>query len=241
LYGKVFDSIYDGTLYGHWEAIVTMQQLVVLASPDGVIDMTPNAIAARTSIPLDIIRKGLTVLESPDPYSRTPGDEGRRIVPLDDHRPWGWRLVNHGKYMRLRNMAEKREADRSRIAEKRKENNDVAIVSQNVANVAHSDSDLDTDKDVKRKALPPSGAFLRFWGVWPKSMRKGSRGECWDRWRRNDFDLAAEEIISHVESLKRSADWRKNDGEFIPAPAVYLRQKRWEGADELEPVVTVDR
>ena len=26
VYGKVFDSIYDGTLYGHWEAIVTMQQ-----------------------------------------------------------------------------------------------------------------------------------------------------------------------------------------------------------------------
>jgi hypothetical protein len=35
-----------------------MQQLIVLSTPDGVIDMTPQAIAARTSIPIDIIRKG---------------------------------------------------------------------------------------------------------------------------------------------------------------------------------------
>lgn len=142
MYGKVFDSIYDGTLYGHWEAIATMQQFIVLATPDGVIDMTPQAISARTSFPLELIIKGIKILSDPDPYTRTPGEDGRRIVLLDEHRPWGWRLVNHGKYMRLRNMAEKREADRTRISEKRSQNKDVASESQNVAKVAHSDSDL---------------------------------------------------------------------------------------------------
>lgn len=239
MYGKVFDSIYDGTLYGHWEAIVTMQQLIVLATPDGVIDMTPQAIAARTSIPLEIISKGLKVLSEPDPYTRTPGEEGRRIVLLDDHRPWGWRLVNHGKYMRLRDMAQKREADRVRIAEKRKQNKDVASVSQGVANVAHSDSDLDTDKNNK-PPLPPSGAFLRFWGAWPSSSRKGSKGECWTRWRKNDFDLVADEILAHVESLKRSDDWTKENGAFIPAPLAYLNKRRWEGAETSRPAIKVD-
>lgn len=147
MYGKVFDSIYDGTLYGHWQAIVTMQQLIVLANADGVVDMTPQAISARTSIPLEIITKGLEVLAKPDPYTRTPGEEGRRIVLIDSHRPWGWQLVNYGKYMRLRNMAEKREADRARISEKRKKNKDVAIGSQNVANVAHVYVDVDVSKN----------------------------------------------------------------------------------------------
>ena len=237
MYGKVFDSIYDGTLAGHWQAIVTMQQLIVLSNADGVVDMTPEAIARRTTIPLEIITAGLEFLEKPDPYTRTPGEDGKRIVLLDDHRPWGWRLVNHGKYMRLRNMEQKREADRERIEEKRKRNSNVASVSQmspSVANVAHED--VDVDKDVKNKTAPPfSGAFLKFWTVWPRSPRKQSRGECWDRWRKNDFDLVSEEIIGHVESLKLSADWRKNDGEFIPAPMVYLKQKRWEGADEIAP------
>lgn len=120
MYGKVFESIYDGTLAGHWQAIVTMQQLIVLATPDGIVDMTPEAIARRTTIPLEIITAGLEHLAKADPYTRTPGEDGRRIVLLDDHRPWGWRLVNHGKYQRLRDMDQKREADRERMREKRK-------------------------------------------------------------------------------------------------------------------------
>src|SRR5690349_23879727 len=75
MYGKIFDSMYEGTLYGHWEAIVTLQQMVVLCNSDGIIDMTPQAIAARTSIPLEIITKGIGILSEPDPYSRTPGED----------------------------------------------------------------------------------------------------------------------------------------------------------------------
>ena len=152
MYGKIFDSIYDGTLYGNWEAIATFQQFIVLATPDGIVDMTPQAIAARTSFPLDLIQRGIKFLEAPDPYSRTPGDDGKRLVLLDEHRPWGWRIVNHGKYKRLRHIEEKREADRKRIAEKRSQNKHVAIASQNVANVAYSDTD--TDSDTRRTSSP---------------------------------------------------------------------------------------
>lgn len=154
MYGKVFESIYDGTLAGHWQAIVTMQQLIVLANEDGVVDMTPKAIARRTTIPLKIIAAGLEHLADPDPYSRTPGEEGRRIVLLDDHRPWGWRLVNFSKYRGLRNMEQKREADRQRVAEKRKKNKDVATVSQGVANVAHADTDAEA---LNPPIAPPEG------------------------------------------------------------------------------------
>lgn len=158
MYGKVFESIYDGTLYGHWEAIVTMQQLIVLSDQNGIVDMTVPAICARTSIPREIIEKGIEVLQKPDPYTRTPGEEGRRIILLDEHRPWGWRLVNHGKYRALRNMEQKKEADRKRIAEKRKQINGVAIESQSVADVAHADADADTEADTDTKnTARPSG------------------------------------------------------------------------------------
>lgn len=144
-----------------------MQQFIVLATPDGVVDMTPQAIAARTSFPLDLILKGIKILSEPDPYTRTPGEEGRRIVLIDDHRPWGWRIVNHGKYMKLRDMKQKREADRVRISEKRKENNDVASESQSVADVAHSDSDLDTDlKNKSEVAVLPEWLPKEPWKAW---------------------------------------------------------------------------
>ena len=141
MYGKIFDSMYEGTLYGHWEAIVSLQQMLVLCNQDGVIDMTPQAIAARTSIPYDIIAKGIATLSEPDPYSRTPDEEGRRIILLDEHRPWGWRIVNYEKYQQIKNRKEKLEADRNRIAEKRKVNKNRNVAecrnqSQSVADVA---------------------------------------------------------------------------------------------------------
>jgi hypothetical protein len=49
MYGKIFESIYDGSLYGDWKAIAVLQQLIVLADEHGVVDMTPQAISGRSS------------------------------------------------------------------------------------------------------------------------------------------------------------------------------------------------
>ena len=142
MYGKIFDSIYDGTLRANWQALVTFQQLIILADKDGFVDMTPHAIHGRTGIPFDIIEAGLEHLSKPDPHSRSNTEDGRRIVLLDEHRQWGWRLVNHAYYNKLRSAEEKRQADRQRITEKREKlklSHDVAncsSVSHDVADVA---------------------------------------------------------------------------------------------------------
>jgi hypothetical protein len=77
----------------------------------------------------------------------------------------------------------------------------------------------------------PSGAFLRFWGAWPRSARKQAQGKCWERWRKADFDQVADVIIAHVEAMRVTAEWRREAGQFIPAPMVYLNDRRWEGAE----------
>jgi hypothetical protein len=79
--------------------------------------------------------------------------------------------------------------------------------------------------------IPPTGGFARFWTTWPKHPRKQSRGKCWDVWRRGSFEQQAEQIVEHVEAMKLSIDWRREDGRYIPAPLVYLNQRRWEGAE----------
>jgi hypothetical protein len=200
IYGKIFDSMYDGTLYGQWEAIVTFQQMIVLADADGIVDMTPQAIAARTSIPFEIIKKGLGILEAADPYSRTPGQDGRRIELIDAHRPWGWHIVNHEKYKRMQDSDMVRAQTRERVRRHRAaiaEGNGVKRdVTDGNAEKRHTDTDTNT-----KTLLPPSGAFL------------------------------AATILEHVEGLKVSKDWKREAGRFIPAPLVYLNQRRWEGAD----------
>ena len=173
MYGKIFDSIYEGTLYGHWQAIVTLQQMIVLCNSDGVVDMTPQAMAARTSIPLEILTKGIEVLSEPDPYTRTPGEDGRRIILMDNHRPWGWIIVNHAKYKMMISMEQKREADRERAKKQREEervlkeskkSNASQLVanaresSLSVADVAHADAY--TDADVLTSSLVPNGTSV---------------------------------------------------------------------------------
>ena len=119
MYTKVFRSIYDGTLADNWQAMVTFQQMLILADSQGVVDMTLGAMARITGIPLEILAAGISVLEAPDAGSRTPEMEGRRIARLDAHRDWGWFLVNFAKYRAMQTREEKNEADRERMRNKR--------------------------------------------------------------------------------------------------------------------------
>ena len=115
MYGKLFEAMFDGSLVtrGPWEAIVTLQQLVILCNAHGEVDMTPAAISNRTTIPLPLIEKGLAALEQPDPESRNPAEDGRRIVRLSEMRTWGWRIVNYEHYRQLRSAEERREYQRN--------------------------------------------------------------------------------------------------------------------------------
>lgn len=108
MYGKIFESMYDGSLCGEWEAIVTFQQMIVLADEFGIIDMTPKAISKRTSVPIEIIKKGIFVLESPDPDSRTPGNNGKRIKKINPERKWGWEIVNYEIYRKMYSRIDRR-------------------------------------------------------------------------------------------------------------------------------------
>ncbi len=78
------------------------------------MNRTPEAIARRTNVPLEIVKRGLIELEKPDPRSQSTAHEGRRLVRLDPNRDWGWQIVNHGYYRKLRTAEEKRQADTER-------------------------------------------------------------------------------------------------------------------------------
>jgi len=176
MYGKVFESIYDGSLYGQWEAIVTMQQLIVLADADGIIDKTPPAIAGKTSIPLEILEKGLKILSEPDPYSRSPGSNGARIQLLDEQRPWGWFLVNHQKYKDLRTAEDRRKYMRKYMKERRKDdsvNNSVNSCKQSLAQLANKEEEEYENEDKSTTAPAAPAEFAEFKKAFP--LRSGAQ------------------------------------------------------------------
>lgn len=175
MYAKIFSQIYDGTLCtnGPWQALVTFQQLLVLADQDGNVDMTAGAIARRTTIPLDIITLGIEELLKPDPESRTPAEEGRRLVPLVPDRPWGWRIVNYKHYRALKREEDRRDYHREYWRNNRSTkkvdqpaNSTQTQHAQPNQPIAEAEAKAYAEEEIKR-ALPVSEA-----GLVCKAMKK---------------------------------------------------------------------
>lgn len=156
MYGKIFDSIYDGTLSEDWRALVTFQQFIVLCDADGMVDMTPQAISRRTGIPIEHIKAGIEVLEKADKYSRTPDENGKRIELIDEHRPWGWHIVNHEKYKNMRDSDTVRAQTRERVRRHREKKR---AVTHGNAEKRHINTNIKTNTtniDKSKKFKPPT-------------------------------------------------------------------------------------
>lgn len=81
-----------------------------------------------------------------------------------------------------------------------------------------------------------AAGFAEFWEAWPRGPRKVAKQQCLNKWAKYGCSLIAARIVAHVEQMKRSPDWTKENGAFVPAPLVYLNQRRWEG----EPLESFD-
>jgi len=98
MFAKVFDQIFNSSIAENFSVRHVFMDLLVLADKDGVVDMTPEAIARRTNVPLDIVRSAIETLTEPDGKSRSHHEDGRRLVLIDSHRDWGWQIVNYAHY-----------------------------------------------------------------------------------------------------------------------------------------------
>lgn len=225
-YTPAFSDIYMGTLYGRWPAAAVWASLLPLLDRNGVIDMSMQAIAGMTGWPLDLLEQGIQQLMEPDPKSRTPDHEGRRLVALDPNRPWGWRAVNHGKYReraRKQNYDEKRTESGEDAKRKRDEraSRDVPTRPDASRRVPLSDTNTNTDKT----PLPPEGGFADFWRAYPRKIRKAAAMRAW---LRKGLSAKSGEILSHLEERVRSdAQWLAEGGKYVPYPATWLNGDGW--------------
>lgn len=115
MFAKVFQQIFDSSIVENAELRFTFMDMLVLADRNGVVDMTHEAIARRTNRPIEVIRQTIHDLESPDLRSRTPDYEGARIKRLDDHREWGWMILNYDHFRRIASEEQRREKTLARV------------------------------------------------------------------------------------------------------------------------------
>lgn len=93
--------------------------MLKLCTQDGYLDMTPEAIAARTRVPLKMVKDAIAELEAPDALSRTRDHDGKRLIRIDPERPWGWRIVNYVKYRQIKKEFDRQAYMRDYMHDKR--------------------------------------------------------------------------------------------------------------------------
>ncbi len=82
--------------------------LLVLADSTGAVDMTLEAISRRTNVPQAEVEKYINDLCQPDARSRSDLHEGKRLIPLDERRDWGWLIVNYQHYRQIKDEEARR-------------------------------------------------------------------------------------------------------------------------------------
>lgn len=71
-----------------------------------------------------------------------------------------------------------------------------------------------------------SWGFEAFWTAYPK---KKSKGQALSAWKKLKPDSSLQVVIlKAIEAQKRSPDWQKDKGQYIPYPATWLNAMAWE-------------
>jgi hypothetical protein len=83
------------------------------------------------------------------------------------------------------------------------------------------------DKPLRTNVL--DDGFEQFWNSYPKKVGKEAARKSWEKYKPN-----IELVLHTLEWQIESDQWRRNDGQFIPNPATYLNQGRWQDQQPIE-------
>lgn len=68
--------------------------------------------------------------------------------------------------------------------------------------------------------------FKKFWEAYPK---KTGKGEAWKSWQKlAPSETLGRQILAAVEAYKKTQQWQKDGGQYVPNPATFLNQRRFD-------------
>jgi hypothetical protein len=117
-YIKLFSEILTSTIWQEPDSTrIVWLTMLAMADKNGEIHASIPGLASFAKVSIDATETALETFQSPDKYSRTRDNEGRRIEGIDG----GWRLLNHSKYRARMNAEDRREKDKARKQKKRED------------------------------------------------------------------------------------------------------------------------
>ncbi|MFA5385357.1 MAG: hypothetical protein WC364_11985 [Eubacteriales bacterium] len=171
-------------------------------------------------------------LTAPDPNSKNPANEGRRLIHQTGYLYF---VVSHENYRAIKNNQERREYMRNYMKLKREKdsvNKLTDLTKVNPASAYASESSL--KRDIK------GDGFDLFWGIYPKKVGKGAARKAWEKKKCNTIK---ENIMEAVKNQREWEQWVKEEGQFIPHPSTWINEERWndEGMEKINNTNNINK
>lgn len=149
---KLFSSITESTIWCEPDRTrLVWICMLAMADQHGRVWASVPGLANRARVPIEDAQTALDAFLSPDPYSRTPDHEGRRIEPIDG----GWRLLNHEKYRSIRDEESIKESKRNYINKRRAAEREGVEKSRTPSNTVDA-SIANTEAEAETEAITSS-------------------------------------------------------------------------------------
>lgn len=97
--------------------------------------------------------------------------------------------------------------------------------SKNKQNLKITYPPIPPQGDAARLSERTTANFETFWSAYPRREGKGAANKEWMRVNPTNEDLTL--MLEAIKSSLRSAQWQRENGRYIPAPAKWLKQERW--------------
>lgn len=157
MYGKHFESMYTGSMFGIGPVVFAVWGYVIShTKQDAFVELNPDLLGAILGCESEQVAGALEQLSSPDPKSRSKAEGGRRLIKEGQYI---YRVVNYLAYREMRNDEERRTYNRekqrqSRARRQNKSNGSSLTVNDMSTMSAHTDTEAEAEtKDNNKKAI----------------------------------------------------------------------------------------
>lgn len=93
-------------------------------------------------------------------------------------------------------------------------------------NPIQKESESESESKTKNARAQLDEFFDRFWAAYPRKEDKQKARKAFERLKPDERLL--ETMLASIEKQKKSAQWTKDGGQFIPHPTTWLNGCRWE-------------
>lgn len=150
------------------------------------------------------------------------------VIQIDGDTLYQKRMVKDGNISELRALAGKKGSiitnSKHDFADAKRSAKPSAKIQQNTASeIEYANEDETVNKD---------SSFDVFWKAYPRKTAKEDARKAYAVLMKKKDAPTIDRLIESIEAHKRSEAWKKDDGQFIPHPATYIRQGRYD--DEIK-------